>query len=231
MNRFWERVMLVLVVCVPVPALALSGLSVPLPSVVERVAAALVPFGDATVLDGGSTLAAGRIVLTADTKAVEAPVGTQAGGDGGARDRAGERRCSSHSRRGDSRRRYGEHGASNLDGRRWRDARGAHGRAGPAPAEPEPATPEEPAAPEEPADRDPAPAPAPTPAPTPAPRPAPSPGDNRKKLDRTPEKEPTKDIEPVPDVVDTTPVPDPVGRSTRPRRSILRARRRSVRNR
>jgi hypothetical protein len=62
MNRFWERVMLVLVVCVPVPALALSGLNIPLPSVVERVAAALVPFARAATLDEGTTLAAGKIV-------------------------------------------------------------------------------------------------------------------------------------------------------------------------
>jgi hypothetical protein len=61
-NRFWERVMLALVVCVPVPALALSGLSIPLPSVVERVAAALVPFTSAAPIEDGTTLASGRIV-------------------------------------------------------------------------------------------------------------------------------------------------------------------------
>jgi hypothetical protein len=61
-NRFWERVMLALVVCVPVPALALSGLNVPLPSVVERVAAALVPFATAATIEDGTTLASGRIV-------------------------------------------------------------------------------------------------------------------------------------------------------------------------
>lgn len=54
--------MLALVVCVPVPALALSGLSVPLPSVVERVAAALVPFAGDTVLGDGRALAVGQIV-------------------------------------------------------------------------------------------------------------------------------------------------------------------------
>jgi hypothetical protein len=42
-----ERVALALVVCVPVPAFALSGLALPLPGVVERVAAALVPWADA----------------------------------------------------------------------------------------------------------------------------------------------------------------------------------------
>lgn len=62
MNRFWERVLLAVVVCVPVPALALSGLNVPLPSVVERVAAALVPFATAATLEEDATLAAGTIV-------------------------------------------------------------------------------------------------------------------------------------------------------------------------
>jgi hypothetical protein len=61
-NRVQERLLLVLVVCVPVPALALSGLNVPLPSVVERVAAALVPFAGAAALNDGATLASGAIV-------------------------------------------------------------------------------------------------------------------------------------------------------------------------
>jgi hypothetical protein len=64
-NRVWERIALALVVCVPVPALALSGLSLPLPSVVERIAAALVPFGDQSALPAGTTLTAGRIVRVA----------------------------------------------------------------------------------------------------------------------------------------------------------------------
>lgn len=46
-----ERLVLVFVVCVPVPAFALSGLNVPLPGVVERVAAALVPWANAGTLD------------------------------------------------------------------------------------------------------------------------------------------------------------------------------------
>lgn len=65
MNGVWERVMLALVVCVPVPALALSGLNVPLPSVVERIAAGLVPFANVARLDDDATLvASGRIVRT-----------------------------------------------------------------------------------------------------------------------------------------------------------------------
>jgi hypothetical protein len=68
MSRFWERVMLALVVCVPVPALALSGLSVPLPSVVERVAAALVPFASTPTIEEDATLASGKIVRLWDGK-------------------------------------------------------------------------------------------------------------------------------------------------------------------
>ncbi len=70
MNRFRERVMLALVICVPVPALALSGLSIPLPSVVERIAAALVPFAGAATTEDGATLASGRIVQAPGQKAV-----------------------------------------------------------------------------------------------------------------------------------------------------------------
>ena len=78
MNRFWERVMLALVVCVPVPALALSGLNVPLPSVVERIAAALVPFAGVATLNDETTLAAsGQIVHTSarGTKSTRGPQG------------------------------------------------------------------------------------------------------------------------------------------------------------
>ena len=46
-----ERILLGIVVCVPVPVFALSGLNLPLPGVVERVAAALVPWADAATLD------------------------------------------------------------------------------------------------------------------------------------------------------------------------------------
>ena len=61
-----ERIVLLLVVCVPVPAVALSGLNVPLPSIVERAAAALVPWANVATLDAHA-LAAGRgaIVLAA----------------------------------------------------------------------------------------------------------------------------------------------------------------------
>jgi hypothetical protein len=67
MGRRFERTLLVLVVCVPVPALALSGLAIPLPGVVERIGAALVPWANAAVLDTQSLAASttrGTIVLT-----------------------------------------------------------------------------------------------------------------------------------------------------------------------
>jgi hypothetical protein len=67
-----ERIVLVLVVCVPVPAFALSGLAIPLPSVVERAAAALVPWADATTLDThelAASVTRGSIVAAADEAA------------------------------------------------------------------------------------------------------------------------------------------------------------------
>jgi len=38
----WERIFAVLGVCLPVPLLALTGLSIPLPARVERIDAALI---------------------------------------------------------------------------------------------------------------------------------------------------------------------------------------------
>jgi hypothetical protein len=68
----WERLLAVLGVCLPVPLLALTGLSIPLPAGVERIGAALVAWTDASVdgvdplgLDdrGSIVLAAGEDVL------------------------------------------------------------------------------------------------------------------------------------------------------------------------
>ncbi len=66
--------MLALVVCVPVPALALSGLSIPLPSVVERIAATLVPFESEPALEDGTVLVTGRIVSVGGEPAALAAV-------------------------------------------------------------------------------------------------------------------------------------------------------------
>lgn len=54
------------------------GLNIPLPSVVERVAAALVPFARAATLDEGTTLAAGRIVRAPGHEATSASGGKAA---------------------------------------------------------------------------------------------------------------------------------------------------------
>lgn len=70
MSHRLERIVLVLVVCVPVPAFALSGLTVPLPGIVERAAAALAPWADATMLDTHALAAStthGSIVLEPGT--------------------------------------------------------------------------------------------------------------------------------------------------------------------
>jgi len=106
----WERVLAVLGVCLPVPLLALTGLSIPLPAGVERLGAALVSWADTSVDatdplglgDRGSiVLASGERVLVPgfsepDTArrvfASSAPLdGTALGGakDGGTKDGGG----------------------------------------------------------------------------------------------------------------------------------------------
>ena len=74
MSHRLERIVLVLVVCVPVPAFALSGLTVPLPGIVERAAAALVPWADAPTLDTHALAAStthGSIVLEPGTSVAD----------------------------------------------------------------------------------------------------------------------------------------------------------------
>ena len=66
MLRRSERFLIVLAVCLPVPALAATGLSIPLPATVERLAAALVPWANAADLGAEESLtvgADGAIVL------------------------------------------------------------------------------------------------------------------------------------------------------------------------
>jgi uncharacterized membrane protein YgcG len=73
-QRHWERTLIVLGICLPVPALALTGLSIPLPTTVERLAAALVPWAETSSAAGNdalSTGARGAIVHTT-TEAREA---------------------------------------------------------------------------------------------------------------------------------------------------------------
>ncbi|MEX2613394.1 MAG: hypothetical protein WD380_07440 [Gaiellaceae bacterium] len=59
MSRRWERIVVVLGVCLPIPLSAASGLTIPLPAVVERIAASLVPFADAATLESNQALASG----------------------------------------------------------------------------------------------------------------------------------------------------------------------------
>lgn len=78
MLRRWERALIALAVCLPVPVLAATGLSVPLPATVERLAAALVPWADAAKLETDESLTVGvdgTIVLARHELA-----GVQAGG-------------------------------------------------------------------------------------------------------------------------------------------------------
>jgi hypothetical protein len=58
----WERILAVLIICLPIPLLAATGLSIPLPAGVERIGATLVAWADES--DGSSPLGeAGAIVL------------------------------------------------------------------------------------------------------------------------------------------------------------------------
>jgi hypothetical protein len=76
----WERLLAVLGVCLPVPLLALTGLSIPLPAGVERIGAALVAWTDSSV-DGVDPLgldARGSIVLAAgEDFLLQAPSGAE----------------------------------------------------------------------------------------------------------------------------------------------------------
>lgn len=75
-----ERIALLLVVCVPVPALALSGLNVPLPSIVERAAAALVPWANVATLDADALAATRGSIVHAAGQGSEANAVARAGG-------------------------------------------------------------------------------------------------------------------------------------------------------
>jgi hypothetical protein len=61
-----EHVALVLGLCLPVPLLAVTGLSIPLPSSVERLAASLVPWAQSSTLDAsGAARGAGGSIIPA----------------------------------------------------------------------------------------------------------------------------------------------------------------------
>jgi hypothetical protein len=69
-----RRLIAALGVCLPVPICAASGLTLPLPATVERIAAALVPFTDAVAMSANEALrpgAAGSIVPKANERGGE----------------------------------------------------------------------------------------------------------------------------------------------------------------
>lgn len=57
--RHWERTAILLGMCLPVPLLAVTGLSIPLPGTVERIAAALVPWTHSASLAENDALPTG----------------------------------------------------------------------------------------------------------------------------------------------------------------------------
>lgn len=81
-QRISERILIVLGVCLPVPLLAMTGLSIPLPATVERLAASLVPWASAAPLHSTEAPAAAqdtilptsgeRVVLAARASATRA---------------------------------------------------------------------------------------------------------------------------------------------------------------
>jgi hypothetical protein len=211
LGRRLERILLVLVVCVPVPTLALSGLAIPLPGVVERIGAALVPWADAATLDShtlASSTTGGSIVLTPGQRAtpevrVESAEPTARRTIRATRPRASRALAS---------------GARNTPAQTLVQTREPETpRAAPtepasphsdgatpaAPAEPTAAPTHAPAA--DPGASVPAPAPpTPTPAPAPAPTPAPAPS-----VEPVPNHEPTKepDVKPTPAEPEVRPAP------------------------
>jgi hypothetical protein len=89
-RRRGERCLACIGVLVPVPLLAATGLSLPLPASVERIAAALVPFAEAAVgADASVARVAGSIVRLGDAQdpsssalGKKTSTGTTARGDG-----------------------------------------------------------------------------------------------------------------------------------------------------
>lgn len=59
----WERLLIFLGICLPVPLFAATGLTIPLPATVERLAAALVPWVETAMVDSNRALLHGTIVL------------------------------------------------------------------------------------------------------------------------------------------------------------------------
>ena len=76
-NVRWTRFLALLGVCLPVPICAVSGLSLPLPATVERIAASLVPWADAVTMSANEALqtgAGGSIVADTSERSGDAGV-------------------------------------------------------------------------------------------------------------------------------------------------------------
>jgi hypothetical protein len=74
--RRWELALIVIGLSLPIPLFAATGLSLPLPATVERLAAALVPWTNAAALEENQALdpgARGSIVRAAGEPALESP--------------------------------------------------------------------------------------------------------------------------------------------------------------
>jgi hypothetical protein len=73
----WTRFLALLGVCLPVPICAVSGLSLPLPATVERIAASLVPWADGVTMSANEALhtgAGGSIVADTSERSGDAGV-------------------------------------------------------------------------------------------------------------------------------------------------------------
>ena len=70
----WTRFFALLGVCLPVPICAVSGLSIPLPAIVERIAVSLVPWADGVAMSANEPLhtgTGGSIVTGADERSAD----------------------------------------------------------------------------------------------------------------------------------------------------------------
>jgi hypothetical protein len=227
-GRRLERVVLVLGVCLPVPVFAATGLAVPLPAAVERLAAAVVPFAD--VAAGQATDALARGARGSITLAPGERPAARAAAKTRPRTTAGAARARKNTRptvSGKTARPAPRRGEKPSGGRSTptspadtvaaepdRETPPDPAREEPAPsqspARDEPATGPQPPPPPPARERDPPPPP-PLPAPTPLPPPPPPPPAPKPrpveevvdKVRETPVEEPVKEILPPPPLKDT----------------------------
>jgi hypothetical protein len=85
-----ETLAIAAVICLPVPLLAATGLSVPLPNVVERIAAALVPWADPVALDAAELDGTSGSIVPTAAEAVATGVSPQVVGTVAAPESSGQ---------------------------------------------------------------------------------------------------------------------------------------------